>query len=196
MAKWWANIGSINASYSITFQGILPDQKEVVFHGADSIARVNVTSGLHQEDVHPEAKLKCVVQNYRPSEAKVIALGERDVIPPHRNIYELQLTYNFNVPKATEITPNLSLLTDVLYESEFISQLWLLYNSHKQVVDCGDAYANKWTMKVLKITDIFFEFSPFFLHIFRKRLTRMIMSSKLLSDMKREKFWTRCWIYP
>ena len=52
------------------------------------------------------------------------------------------------MPKATEITPNLSLLSEVLYESEFISQMWMLYNSHKQFVSCGDAYAQKWSVKV------------------------------------------------
>ena len=45
----------------------------------------------------------------------------------------LQATYNFSVPKATEITPNFSWLSNVLYESEFESQLWMLYNGHKQV---------------------------------------------------------------
>ena len=52
------------------------------------------------------------------------------------------------MPKATEITPNLSLLSEALYESEFISQIWMLYNSHKQFVSCGDAYAQKWSVKV------------------------------------------------
>ena len=47
--------------------------------------------------------------------------------------FQLQATYNFSVPKATEITPNFSWLSNVLYESEFESQLWMLYNGHKQV---------------------------------------------------------------
>ena len=69
--------------------------------------------------------------------------------PTSRTIYELQLTYNFNIAKATEITPNFPLLSDVLYESEFESQLWMLYNSHKQLVSSGDAYPSKWFAKVL-----------------------------------------------
>lgn len=95
--------------------------------------------------IHPEIKLKNCVNNYRPTSSKIVPLGERDVIPDRRTIYELQLTYNFNVskvivrtvtkalnllnnflfsPKATEITPNLPLLSDVLYESEYDSQMW------------------------------------------------------------------------
>ena len=105
-------------------------------------------------------------------------LGERDIIPDCRTIYELQLTYSFSLAKvstphkhviqeayfyygqyflalfiitfqAAEITPNLSLLSDVLYESEFESQLWMLYNSNKQFVACGDAYPSRWSVKVI-----------------------------------------------
>ena len=83
-------------------------------------------------------------------DAKVVPLGARDVIPDERTIYELQLTYNFNVSKSTDITPNLALLSDVLYESEFESQLWMLYNSQKQLVACGDAYPSRWSVKVVK----------------------------------------------
>ena len=42
----------------------------------------------------------------RPIEAKILPLGSRDVIRNGRQIYELILMYNFNVPKATEVTPD------------------------------------------------------------------------------------------
>ena len=150
LAKWWANIGTVKASYCITFHGVVPSNcgREIFLHGAHAISRLDLKSQLHAEDVQPEAKLKYSVSNYRPSESKIIALDSRHVIPRDRVIFELQLLYNVTVAKSTEITPNLPLLTDVLYESEFISQLWILYNSHKQYVSSGDAYAQKWTVKV------------------------------------------------
>ena len=152
LAKWWANIGNVECSYSVTFHGLTPEgrQQELCFHGADSILRLDVSTGLSSEEVAPEIKLKSCVQNYRPIEAKVVPLGERDIIPDCRNVYELQLTYNFSIGKGAEITPNLSLLSDVLYESEFESQLWMLYNSNKQFVACGDAYPSRWSVKVEK----------------------------------------------
>ena len=148
LAKWWANLGSVKASYSITFYGVKPEQKEFVVHGSDGISRIDLSSGLHSEEIQPEAKLKYMVQNYRPSESKIVALGERHIVPQEKVVYELQLIYNFNVPKSTEITPSLPWLTEVLYESEFISQFWYLYNSHKQYVHSGDAYSSKWNVKV------------------------------------------------
>ena len=105
---------------------------------------------FYRFQLQPEMKLKNLVQNFRPTESKVSTLGERDIIPPNRSTYELQLSYSFNVPKAVEITPNLPWLSNVLYESEFESQLWQLFNSHKQLVACGDAYPSKWSTKVVE----------------------------------------------
>ena len=77
LAKWWANIGAVKVSYTITFSGITPSSKEIMFHGSDGITRIDLKSSLHQEEAQPEAKLKYSVQNYRPSEAKIIALSNR-----------------------------------------------------------------------------------------------------------------------
>ncbi len=62
----------------------------------------------------------------------------------------MQLAYNFPLSKSAEITPNFPWLSSVLYESEYESQLWMLYNSHKQLVACGDAFPSKWAAKVDK----------------------------------------------
>ena len=51
---------------------------QLCFHGADSILRMDVSSGLASEEVAPEIKLKSCVQNYRPTEAKV-TLSARDI---------------------------------------------------------------------------------------------------------------------
>ena len=42
--------------------------------------------------------------------------------------------------KSGEVTLDCSLLSDYLYESEFESQLWLMYDGNKQFVTAGDAY--------------------------------------------------------
>jgi len=80
---------------------------------------------------------------YRPNESKIVPLRARDIIPPSRQIYELQLTYTFHSAKATEVTPNAALLSDLLYESEYESQMWMIYDSNKQLICCGDAYPSK-----------------------------------------------------
>lgn len=39
-----------------------------------------------------------------------------------------------------DVKPDCSLLSNVLYESEFESQLWMMYDGNKQFVAAGDAY--------------------------------------------------------
>lgn len=144
LAKWWANLGSVKVSFTLTFYGLHIGSKEVVFHASDSFKRIDLLSALHSEEVQVEAKLKNLVHNYRPVESKIIALGERDTLPRNRSTFELQLTYNFSISKAAEVIPNLTLLSEMLYESEFSSQFWMVYNSHKQYVSCGDAFASRY----------------------------------------------------
>ena len=52
---------------------------QLCFHGADSILRMDISSGLASEEVAPEIKLKSCVQNYRPTDGKVI-ISARDIL--------------------------------------------------------------------------------------------------------------------
>ena len=51
IAKWWANLGNVNISYSVTFHGISPDSKSVVLHAAEGVTRLEAISPLHSEEV-------------------------------------------------------------------------------------------------------------------------------------------------
>ena len=79
-----------------------------------------------------------------PSESKLRVLcGRRDTLPDNRQMSALELTYNFSKAKAGEIVPDFCLLSSLLYESTYESQLWMLYDSNKQLIDCGDAYTHQ-----------------------------------------------------
>ncbi|TRY75766.1 hypothetical protein TCAL_12592 [Tigriopus californicus] len=152
LAKQSFNLGDALVDLSLQFHGIplIGGDTKVWIHGAQGITRFDISSPIQREDVQPEIKLKSLVNNYRPIESSVYPLDSRDVVPPHRQVYELALTYQFGVQKATEIMPDFPWLSGVLYESEFESQLWLLYNSHKQLIASGDAKPNDWCVKVEK----------------------------------------------
>ncbi len=51
LAKWWANIGSVEVSISVNFHGLQLDQREVSLHGGDAITRLEVSSRISNEEV-------------------------------------------------------------------------------------------------------------------------------------------------
>nr|CAH0110775.1 unnamed protein product [Daphnia galeata] len=151
MTKWWASLGTVKISYSVSFRGVTNNNGGAVsMHAGQGILRVDLKSSLANEEIAPVVTLKHQVQPFRPTESKIVPLGYRDVILPGRQIYELQLNYNFNIAKATEVVPNCSLLSDTLYESEFESQLWMIFDSNKQFISAGDAYPCNYTAKLEK----------------------------------------------
>ncbi|GAB1601216.1 tripeptidyl-peptidase 2-like, partial [Argonauta hians] len=144
LAKWWANLGEVTLDYSITFRGISVDSKQIVMHAADGIARCNVKATLRHEEICPTVCLKTLAQPLRPAEHKLRSLnGPRDLLPEGRQIYAVELTYNFHLSKGEEVTPDCSLLSDLLYESEYESQLWMLFDSNKHFICAGDAYPTR-----------------------------------------------------
>ncbi|GBP73480.1 Tripeptidyl-peptidase 2 [Eumeta japonica] len=150
LAKYWANIGDLVVDYSIEFHGIKPDfGTRMTFHGAEGLHAVNVIP-FRMEEVQPSAQIKYNEPVLRPSESKISPLSKRDVIPPSRQIYQLVNTYNFHLAKGTEVSPIVALLCDMLYESEFESQMWMLFNSCKQLMAVGDAYPSKYSVKLEK----------------------------------------------
>ncbi|KAF5299966.1 hypothetical protein FQA39_LY11339 [Lamprigera yunnana] len=149
VAKYWANLGETSINYSISFHGVKPNQPSITMYASEGIYSLLVTS-LQGEEILPCITLKNSVQILRPSEAKISALNARDIIPKGRQIYELVLSYNFHLNKSTDVTPNYAILSDVLYESEFESQLWLLFDSNKQLLGCGDSYPSKYSIKLEK----------------------------------------------
>ncbi|XP_052750158.1 tripeptidyl-peptidase 2 [Galleria mellonella] len=150
IAKYWANIGDLIMSYTIEFHGLKPDfGSRLVFAASEGIRTFNV-SALRLQELQPTAQLKYSEPVVRPTESKIISLTARDVIPPARQIYQLLNTYNFHIAKATEVTPIVTMLSETLYESEFESQMWMLYNSCKQLMAVGDAYPSKYSVKLEK----------------------------------------------
>ncbi|CAB0004044.1 unnamed protein product [Nesidiocoris tenuis] len=151
VAKFWSDQMTSVADYSISFGGCGPEASDVTMHHAQGIASLDIISGPQLEEIAPQVSLKHNVIVLKASEAKISPCGsERDVVPDGRHTYQLALTYNLHLPKSTEITPVSALLSDLLYESEFESQLWMLFDSNKQYLYSGDAYPGKYNMKLEK----------------------------------------------
>ncbi|XP_071534647.1 tripeptidyl-peptidase 2 isoform X2 [Panulirus ornatus] len=151
LARWWSSLVDGEVEVTVEFHSLRPSQEEVTLFCSDGVQRVDVRAGLRSEELSPQASLKHHTQVLMPTESKVEVLGgPRDTIPGSRPVYQLVLSYNLSLSKSAEITPKCALLSDVLYESAYESQLWMLFDHNKQLLGSGDAYSNKYSLKLEK----------------------------------------------
>lgn len=120
-----------------------------MIHGASGIQRIDLTS-LHREELVPTIQLKTASMVLKPTETKISPLTSRDVLPHGRQIYQNLLTYILNLSKPQEVAFSLPLLNNVLYESEYESQLFMCFDSNRRQLLCGDAYSGNNFYKLTK----------------------------------------------
>lgn len=66
MTKWWASLGPVQISYSVTFRGVTSNNgKALSMHAGQGIMRVELKANLNTEDVAPVVTLKHQVQSFR-----------------------------------------------------------------------------------------------------------------------------------
>ncbi|VDP28979.1 unnamed protein product [Soboliphyme baturini] len=148
--KWWSSLGDVVLSYSITFYGIMAVPREITLFSDSPVTRIDVTSPFRHEELSPKLELKDLVQPLRPADSKISALGPRDLFQDGQQIYELILTYYFTVHKTCEVTPTFPLLSSFLYENEYHSHLWMVFDSNDQYIFAGEAYPARYSRKLEK----------------------------------------------
>ena len=65
LAKWWASLGTVQITYTITFHGISSRTSSLNMHGAKGIMRLDLESSSINEEVAPVATLTHQVQSFR-----------------------------------------------------------------------------------------------------------------------------------
>lgn len=167
IAKYWCCAGDTLLEATVEFRGVVASETGDInetmhkfdifkfvklitdFRVADGIQRFNVST-LSNEDVSPSIQLKTAVLALRPTEAKIKSLSSRDVVPDGRQIYQNVLLYSLQVNKLLEVSLHAPMLSDVLYESEYESQLWVLFDNKKMFIASGDAYSGSKFLKLEK----------------------------------------------
>ncbi|KAL3696139.1 hypothetical protein R1sor_010215 [Riccia sorocarpa] len=129
------------AEIEVEFHGLLSDERELSVNGGEIVTRVDIKAPLAAEKLAPSATLTSVRVPYRPVEAKVEPLSaSRDKLSNGRQIHGLTLKYKFSLGEAAEVTPRLSYLNDRIYDTEFESQFYMIFDVNKRVLASGDCY--------------------------------------------------------
>ncbi|XP_078488477.1 tripeptidyl-peptidase 2 isoform X1 [Ciona intestinalis] len=149
VARWWSNIGEVSVSYNVEFHGVNPSDKFITMHAVDGIHRLELKS-LLLEEISPTVSLKHIVQPVRPVEHNIRPLTSRDMLLGEKPIYEMVNTYSVHMTKASDVIISFPIMSDLLYENEYNSQLWLLFNSNKCLIAAGDAYPDHYGCKLEK----------------------------------------------
>ncbi|KAH8402249.1 hypothetical protein KR009_010707 [Drosophila setifemur] len=151
IAKYWSNYGQSHLKYSLRFRGVeAHNPNAYVMHAGRGIHKLEVEV-LVSEDMQPLLQLKNAAMVLKPTEAKISPLSAtRDVIPDGRQVYQNLLVYNLNVAKPAEVALYAPIFNDILYESEFESQMWMLFDANKALIATGDAHSHTFYTKLEK----------------------------------------------
>jgi tripeptidyl-peptidase II len=100
-------------------------------------------SSSRWEVVNPAAKLEWLSQTVYSSTQNTAVrplLSDRDKFPDGSREYEYILEYCFKAPQAGDVIVRFPLLNQMIYESVFGSQFYMLYDSQKRLIGTGDAH--------------------------------------------------------
>ncbi|CAF4672915.1 unnamed protein product [Rotaria sp. Silwood1] len=145
LARWWSSLAIIETSYSIEFHSIfISPSISIHLRSSQSYERFVLENRLNNtyEDINglPIINWKYLVQTLRPNkdESKIQVLSKRDCLTEQRQIYQLILTYNFTLLKASEIQVQCPYLHEFLYDNEYEAALWMCFDANKQYLGAGD----------------------------------------------------------
>ena len=66
LTKWWASLGTVQVSYSVTFRGVVSSKGHALsMHPGEGVMRLDLQSNLGNEEIAPVVSLKHQVQSYR-----------------------------------------------------------------------------------------------------------------------------------
>jgi tripeptidyl-peptidase-2 len=138
LAQYWSNLGKGDVDFELSFQGLRPDDARIDVDGGENAKKVLVTAPLRPEPMSVSAEAPVVRKTLLPSKVDVAALtGPRDLLPKGERIWEMVLTYEFELEDDAKVRPRPSLPEENESFESWESMLWQLYDEGKRVVANG-----------------------------------------------------------
>jgi len=158
LCKWWASLDSVIVDVDIVFHGLQVSSTSL-FIGGNEPVEMEVCAPLRAEDLKVTGKITTLRKALVPSKHVFRQpMDARNTLPQQRYIYELELSYAFEQTEkeAVKVLPRPPMY-ELLYDSPFEAQMWMVYDSNKQLMGSGDALypypmtlpKGKYTMQLL-----------------------------------------------
>ncbi|KAG5438331.1 hypothetical protein PCANB_002819 [Pneumocystis canis] len=147
-ANFWSSIGSGEMDVELEFHGLGLSSNKInllLLENSQSIKRLEVINTLSYEVFEPSLRLNSLERVFYPSSSVIRPLGERDILPDSRTLFEMILTYFIKISEEVETTFSLP-LSGSLYDSSFCL-LTALFNKSKRLLQFGGESPKKIKLK-------------------------------------------------
>jgi tripeptidyl-peptidase-2 len=147
IAQWWSATSTYCVDVDLVFHGIDISPLRLIQPSpllGDHVSRLEIrNNGRTQSDVAVSLSVDHLRKYFAPSSAKISPLGQRDITPDVKQVYELVLEYKVTVTSANgsvKCTPRFPGVQDVLYDSPYSSYLVQVFNPQKRRIAFQDMY--------------------------------------------------------
>lgn len=148
LAQYWSTASHDKQPVDlvIDFRGVLPSPSALAL-GIAGPSRLDLSAPLRDEELSPSASLTAWRRALHPTKHDISPCGDRDVLPGGKRLFQLVLEYAFDAAEDGEVTFRAPLLNGLLYEAEFDSQFFLVFDKQKKRVGFGDAWPDPTKLK-------------------------------------------------
>ncbi|MGA1235400.1 MAG: S8 family serine peptidase [Limisphaerales bacterium] len=141
LASYWSTQAAGDFEGRLEFYGVAPESEVLFLDGGARATASSVTAGLRETRLQVRGQLNRRLRTVVPLEAKLTALDAgRDALPDNRQIHQLVLQYGFRLDADTTVTPRFPALNGRLYDGEFGSQLWMIFDAQKKWITTDDGW--------------------------------------------------------
>jgi tripeptidyl-peptidase-2 len=145
IGQLWSSIGSEGSlSFSVEFSGIKVDETPTLTSYGE-IAKLRVHNSMATKVVQIKPKLCVVSRSLHPSSISAVSPlhRDRDLLTKERLIYQVVITYTYTTEEASTKVLLRSPFSSLLYDSPYESQLIMVYDNNKVLVETVD-YNPEW----------------------------------------------------
>lgn len=138
LAQNWSNLGKGEADFELTFHGLQPDDERIDVDGGEMARKILVSAPLRPEPIAPSAEAGILRKTLLPKSTDFDALtGPRDLLPKGERVFEMILTYEFELDADAKVRPRIALPENSESWDTWESMLWQIHDAGKRVVATG-----------------------------------------------------------